>query len=102
MLSASACTDHPFTVKTDGESVTITGYLGGLAYVSILESINDMPVTVIGKEAFAGDHLTGISIPDSVTVIDSSAFYQNPVMEITIPQDIRASRCDAFPNQFYE
>ncbi|URN82814.1 leucine-rich repeat protein [Acetobacterium wieringae] len=65
---------YSFTV-TDGK-VTITGYLGSAATVSIPETIGGKPVVAIGKQAFYFNQtLTEVTIPASVTSIGEAAFH---------------------------
>ncbi|HNX04498.1 MAG TPA: leucine-rich repeat protein, partial [Opitutales bacterium] len=64
-----------FTYTVSGTDVTITGYTGSDASVTIPATIDGNPVTAIGASAFYNcDSLTGISIPASVTAIGASAF----------------------------
>jgi hypothetical protein len=65
-----------FYLSLDGNGLTITGYKGSAAVVNIPTSIDDIPVTAIGNEAFAYcSSLTGITIPNSVTAIGEGAFW---------------------------
>lgn len=72
---ASPETDFQYEIK-DG-CVTITEYLNKTATsVVIPETIQSKPVTVIGDGVFYGCiSLTSVTIPNSVTSIDSDAFY---------------------------
>ena len=72
---ASPETDFQYEIK-DG-CVTITEYLNKTATsVVIPETIQSKPVTVIGDGVFYGCiSLTTLTIPNSVTSIDSDAFY---------------------------
>ncbi|MCL2210758.1 MAG: hypothetical protein FWB95_02425, partial [Treponema sp.] len=49
--------ESDFTVarSSDGKSITITGYTGTRQTVNIPPAIQGLPVSVIGKEAFALD-----------------------------------------------
>ncbi len=58
-----------------GDHVVVTGYNSKLTNVVIPETIKDLPVTTIGKSAFADNaSLTSVVIPDSVTTIEENAF----------------------------
>jgi len=63
-----------FYTTTDG-TITITGYTGPGGSVTIPSTINGLPVSGIGDNAFVGCvSLTGITIPDSVISIVNAAF----------------------------
>ncbi|MDD7888331.1 leucine-rich repeat domain-containing protein, partial [Flavivirga sp. 57AJ16] len=55
-------------------------------------------VTVIGDEAFAGNGLTSVTIPDNVTSIGSRAFYDNVLTSVTIGNSVTAIGAYAFRN----
>ncbi len=62
--------------KDDQGKMTITGYTGKSSFVQIPETINGYTVTAIGEYAFAfNDGVTRVAIPDTVTSIESRAFY---------------------------
>lgn len=62
--------DLSYTVSADGTEVTLTGYKGGDVILVLPESIDGLPVTVIGEGAFAGlGNLKALYIPDSVEAI---------------------------------
>ncbi|MBQ9151163.1 MAG: leucine-rich repeat protein, partial [Clostridia bacterium] len=64
-----------FTYETEDGGVRITGYTGGESVVVIPETIEDLPVTVIGEGAFADlTSLRAVSVPDTVTAIGIGAF----------------------------
>jgi hypothetical protein len=70
--------------------VEITRYTGEDAYVTIPDTIEGYPVTIIGNSAFS-DHpeLTGITIPESVKIIGNNAFgYCDKLSDITIPDSV--------------
>ena len=58
-----------------GDHVVVTGHNSNLKVVVIPETIKDLPVTEIGKNAFAhSENLVSIVIPESVTTIGENAF----------------------------
>jgi hypothetical protein len=63
-----------FTYETNSSAITITCYIGTNNVVTIPATINGLPVTSVGDEAFLGDSLTSITISDSVTNIGGEAF----------------------------
>jgi hypothetical protein len=82
-LKVSGQSDYEFT--TNNGTITITRYTGPGGDVVIPDTINGLPVTGIGIDAFfICTKLTTVSIPDSVTVIGYHAFgwcfYLNTVM----------------------
>jgi len=59
----------------DGQSITITKYIGNDTSVKIPASIEGLPVTVIGRMTFWGNKiLKSVSIPLSVTSIKENVF----------------------------
>jgi hypothetical protein len=113
-LFAQNAADFEYTV--DNGTVTITGYTGSAKNVTIPGRINGLPVTAIGHTgsanwlvpiggeptidlsggAFARKQLTGVSIPDSVTIIGIGAFANNQLTGVTIPDGVTAIREGAF------
>ena len=66
-----------FTYTTANSQVTITGYTGSWVAVRIPPTIGGLPVTVIGNNAFRGNTtVKAVYLPDSVTSIQTYAFYQ--------------------------
>ena len=53
-------------------------------------------VTSIGKEAFAFNALTSVTIPDSVTSIGAGAFVFNDLTSVTIPDSVTTLGAGAF------
>jgi hypothetical protein len=82
MIAASAAyaqqdnaeTDFTVTVIKRGTAVEITKYTGTGQKVRIPERIQNLPVTSVGEQVFAGKKLTSVIIPDSVTHIGYGAF----------------------------
>jgi sugar lactone lactonase YvrE len=65
----------PFTYTTNNGSITITGYTGTNAAVTIPSTINGLPVTGISNGAFSpSSSLTSLIIPNSVSSIGYDAF----------------------------
>jgi len=86
-----------FTYASDGTNVTITGYTGSNGVVTIPGTIEGLPVTGIGYEAFKDAGMTNILIPDSVTTIGERAFvYCTSLTSITIPNSVTNIGASAF------
>ena len=70
--------DYAFSVNNDGETVTLTKYLGNDESVSIPQTVEyDGKIYTVDKigAAFSGcENVKKISIPESITVIGDSAF----------------------------
>lgn len=80
----------------DGE-VKITKYIGTDRKIRIPAEIKERPVTVIGEEAFCEYDLTYIYIPDSVTLIEESAFWSCECLEeISFPASLEVIGKSAF------
>jgi hypothetical protein len=75
-----------FGYVTNNGTITITYYFGSGGAVTIPSSINGLPVTVIGTNAFLGDtQLTNVGIPETVTNIGYQAFcYCSNLRSVTI------------------
>ncbi len=61
-----------YSVNGNG-TVTITGYTGG-AIVNIPATLNGYEVAAVGASAFAGQAITSVAIPKTVTSIGDNAF----------------------------
>ena len=64
--------------------------------VKIPETIDGVAVTSIGNSAFYNNRLTSVTIPNSVTSIGISAFYINSLTSITIPNSVTSIGSNAF------
>ena len=72
--TAVSCGLH-YTVLEDG-TVSISQYQGDAEPLVIPATLDGRTVTVIGRETLdAFSHVVSVSIPDTVTAIDSKAFY---------------------------
>lgn len=70
-----------FTYEFEDGNVTITGYTGKDREVVIPDVIGDRPVTAIGVKAFESYDFTSITIPKTVTIIDTNAFNNCNLLE---------------------
>ena len=71
-VQADQSGDYTYDVM-DGEA-QITGYTGTGGVVTIPSTLGGFPVTSIGDQAFMGNPITSISIPEGVTSISDIAF----------------------------
>ncbi len=89
----------PYLIYTvnDG-SVTITGMGGDIAELAIPATIEGLPVTAIGLDAFKDNAtLTGVTIPEGVTAIGHSAFRSCAALtDVTFPDSLRTIEAYAF------
>jgi PKD repeat protein len=71
----AAAPPSDFNFITNAGTITITGYTGTGGSVNIPLTINGLPVTGIGEQAFANfSTITSVMIPDSVTNLGDYAF----------------------------
>jgi hypothetical protein len=79
-----------YICTTTNGTITITGYIGPGGDVTIPDTINGLPVTSIGDDAFAGcTSLTNVTIPNNVTSIGVYAFYGcTSLFSVTIPNSV--------------
>ncbi len=73
LMSASA-QDYYFYTNSGG-TITVARYIGPPGDMTVPDTLNDLPVTEIGSQAFYSQSgIAGVTIPDSVTLISGSAF----------------------------
>lgn len=79
-----------FTIATNNAGITITSYTGFGGHVDIPRETNGLPVLRIGANAFCDrTGLYSVTIPDSVTVIESNAFsYCSKLTNVVIPNSV--------------
>jgi hypothetical protein len=97
LLLASSAAQTQFTWTTNNGMITITEYHSTADVVTIPSSINNLPVTAIGTNAFRSANVSSVTIPDSVTSIEDSAFYGcTSLTNIAIPDSIASIAFGAF------
>jgi hypothetical protein len=90
LLVLPAVVQAQFRYTTSNGTITITGYTGPGGAVTIPDTINGLPVTSIGDNAFAWcSSLTSVTIGAKVTSIGNYAFaYCGSLTSIAIPNSV--------------
>lgn len=88
LLTVSAHAQFNYT--TNDSTITITGYIGTNTAITIPSTINGLPVTSIGEDAFFGDAgLTNVFIPNGITNIGAGSFDNCAgLATVTIPSSV--------------
>ena len=74
-LAANVYTEGALHYTIADESITITGYFGKDAAVTVPASIAGIPVNTIAKGAFTGnDNVKTVDLPDTITAVEEGAF----------------------------
>ncbi|WP_310964134.1 leucine-rich repeat protein [Nocardioides terrisoli] len=100
----TSCTVGNISYTVDPADVaagaTATDYTGAGGAVAIPATITcgtqSYSVTTIATEAFYGDQLTSVTIPDTVTTIEYGAFASNQLTSVTIPDSVTTIAFSAF------
>jgi hypothetical protein len=89
--------DFKAELMEGGKSVRITGYRGEKWNVRIPPQIQGIPVTHIGKNAFAKTNIASVVIPDGVISIGDYAFQScERLVSVTIPNGVTSIGSFAF------
>lgn len=74
-LAATVYTEGALHYTIADESITITGYFGKDAAVTVPASIAGIPVNTIAKGAFTdNDNVKTVDLPDTITAVEEGAF----------------------------
>ena len=77
--------------------IIITGYIGSAGAVTVPITINGLPVTCLGINAFNNCYtLTNVTIPNSVTCIGEGAFSSTGLTSVIIPNSVTSIGTSAF------
>ena len=95
-----------FRYKIENNTITITAYRGNVGKITynviIPESIENRPVTKIGREAFFGQgnfNIKSIVIPDTVIEIEDTAFLRiDNLTDVTLSKNLEYINRAAFAN----
>ena len=88
--------DFKVKIIDNGKAVEIVGYEGTKKEVRIPPTIQNLPVTVIGDNAFREKNLMAVTIPHGVTTIGNRAFQINQLNSVTIPDSVTSIGKSAF------
>ena len=84
--------------KFDPVKGEITDYIGTSTIVNIPHYINEVTVKSIRSYAFFNNDLIEVTIPNSVESIGYAAFANNKLIKVTIPDSVRIIVTEAFRN----
>ena len=99
LLFSSASLKAELLYSTSGNTITITGSNPQASGILVIPStINGLPVTSIGSDAFLGcTGLTSVTLPSSITSIGNQAFYKcSGLTSVTLPSSITSIGYEAF------
>jgi hypothetical protein len=98
LVSLLKVEDFEFSVSGEDDSryITITGYKGNDTAIDIPDSIDNIPVTIIGSRAFEHKGITSVIIPEGVLEIEGNAFNGNRLENIIIPKSVKSIGWMAF------
>ena len=89
LLALPVVAQAQFDFTTNSGAITITSYTGPGGAVTIPATTNGYPVTSVGANAFSGTSLTSVTIPNGVTSIGQTAFYDcTSLTSVTIPNSV--------------
>ncbi|MFI3171000.1 MAG: leucine-rich repeat domain-containing protein [Eubacteriales bacterium] len=75
-VTSEEAREKGFEWRSNGESITITGYKGRRRHIQIPWFIDDLPVVEVKESAFCKLSLLSVKIPDTLEVIGAEAFEQ--------------------------
>ncbi len=88
--------DFTYAILSDG-TAEITGYQGDSALAAVPDTVGGVPVSGIGKRAFADRGLAGLSIPEGIARIGEEAFAENPLLYgAVLPEGLKEVESRAF------
>ena len=83
--------DKVFMFKNVDGGVEIIGLKIQKEITNIPSRLNNKPVVSIGKDAFRGQNIRDVYIPDSVLTIKEYAFYNSSLETIRLPEHVKLS-----------
>lgn len=82
--------------STENKAIENTNKINNITDVVIPSEINGKKVTVIGTNAFAGNQIKNVIMPNSVTSIGGYGFYLNELVNILLPSNLKSLGQSAF------
>ena len=78
-----------FVYGSNGSEIRINGFVGDSTEIVIPQSIDGVPVTMIGDKAFAETKITSVYIPEGVNHIGKQAFYDcDKLHTVSLPSTV--------------
>ena len=98
MMAFPAVVQAHFILATNEDTITIIGYSGSDDNLTIPDTINGLPVTGIGYQAFQWcNSLTNVTIGTNVTIIgDNAFFFCSNLIGVTIPASVISIGVEVF------
>jgi hypothetical protein len=88
-VAAGAAEFETTTIGTgNARYIKISKYTGSRTTLIIPDTINGLPVKVIGTEAFTFAELSRITLPQGLTEIEDKAFWVSEITEMVIPRGV--------------
>jgi hypothetical protein len=101
LLATPAIVEAQFNYTVTNQTITITAYTGTNSVVAVPSTIDGLPVTSIGYEAFYESGITSVTIPNSVISIGDFAFSGcTNLASVTIPNSVTSIGEAAFNGCF--
>lgn len=86
-----------YDISADGTYAEVVAYTGTARKIQILDTYEELPVTNIYSYAFENTEITDVIIPNSVTSIGNSAFYNcGKLTSVTIPDSVTSIGSSSF------
>lgn len=97
ILALPVMVQAQLTITTNNGTITITGYTGNFAVLTIPNFTNGYPVTTIGPHAFKNDYnLTNVTFGTNVTTLEGEAFAWAGLTIVNIPANVTNIDIDVF------
>jgi hypothetical protein len=97
IFMAASIAEAQFDYTTNNGAITITRYTGSDDVVSVPDTIDGFPVTIIGGSAFSSTSVGSVVLPNSITNILYEAFiYCANLTNVTIPGGVTLVQNFAF------
>lgn len=87
-MTAQEANAHGYFFRINGQNCKIMAYRGKESHPVIPAYINGKPVRAIGRKAFAGLDIKGVTLPDTIRVIGDMAFFDTSIERLELPGDI--------------